>query len=88
MREIAAGAHSGDGGGGLRAQCGALPDLHVFSRLSELDEACAADLAMRRARQETLAREIGELARRLAAPLEGEPDRESARRGSVRRGSA
>jgi hypothetical protein len=76
------------GAGDYGRNAESLPDLHVFSRLSELDEACAADLAMRRARQETLAREIGELARRLAAPLEGGPDRESVRRGSVRRGSA
>jgi len=48
-----------------------LPELHVFSRLSELDAAYAAELARRRARQETLEREIGELAKRLAAPLEG-----------------
>ena len=48
-----------------------LPELHVFSKLSELDAAYAAELARRRARQETLEREIGELAKRLAAPLEG-----------------
>ena len=48
-----------------------LPELHVFSRLSELVAAYAAELARRRARQETLEREIGELAKRLAAPLEG-----------------
>lgn len=48
-----------------------LPELHVFSRLSELDAAYAAELARRRARQETLEREINELAKRLAAPLEG-----------------
>lgn len=48
-----------------------LPELHVFSRLSELDAAYAAELARRRARQETLEREISELAKRLAAPLEG-----------------
>lgn len=48
-----------------------LPELHVFSRLSELDAAYAAELARRRARQETLEREIGELAKRLAAPLDG-----------------
>lgn len=48
-----------------------LPELHVFSRLSELDAAYAAELARRRARQETLEREIDELAKRLVAPLEG-----------------
>ncbi|MEQ8267115.1 MAG: hypothetical protein RH982_07955 [Parvibaculum sp.] len=48
-----------------------LPELHVFSRLSELDAAYAADLAKRRARQETLEREIQELAKRLSTPLEG-----------------
>lgn len=48
-----------------------LPELHVFSRLSELDAAYAAELARRRARQETLEREIAELAKRLAAPLDG-----------------
>ena len=47
-----------------------LPELHVFSRLSELDAAYAAELARRRARQETLEREIAELAKRLSAPLE------------------
>lgn len=48
-----------------------LPELHVFSRLSELDAAYASELARRRARQETLEREIIELAKRLASPLEG-----------------
>ena len=48
-----------------------MPELHVFSRLSELYAAYAAELARRRARQETLEREISELAKRLAAPLEG-----------------
>lgn len=48
-----------------------LPELHVFSRLSELDAAYAAELARRRARQETLEREINEMAKQLAAPLEG-----------------
>ncbi|MBX3491788.1 MAG: hypothetical protein KF899_02430 [Parvibaculum sp.] len=47
-----------------------LPELHVFSRLSELDAAYAAELARRRARQETLEREVVELAKRLSAPLE------------------
>ncbi|MFN4354233.1 hypothetical protein [Parvibaculum sp.] len=47
------------------------PELHVFSRLSELDAAYAAELARRRARQETLEREIAGLAKHLAAPLEG-----------------
>ena len=46
-----------------------LPDIHVFSRLSELDEAYAEELARARARQETLTREIAGLAERLAAPL-------------------
>jgi hypothetical protein len=46
-----------------------LPELHVFSRLSELDAAYAAELARRRARQETLEREVLALAKRLAAPL-------------------
>lgn len=49
-----------------------LPEIHIFSRLSELDAAYAADLAKRRARQETLEREIAMLAKHLAAPLEGE----------------
>lgn len=48
-----------------------LPDLHIFSTLSELDEAYSENLARRRARQETIEREIAELAKRLAAPLEG-----------------
>ena len=48
-----------------------LPDLHVFSRLSEMDEACAEELAGSRARQETIEREVSELAKRLMAPLEG-----------------
>lgn len=48
-----------------------LPDLHVFSRLSELDEAYADELARARARQETIEREVAELAKRLMAPLEG-----------------
>ena len=47
-----------------------LPDLHVFSALSELDEAYAEELARARARQETLEREVAELAKRLAAPLD------------------
>lgn len=47
-----------------------LPDIHIFSRLSELDEAYAGELAVARARAETLTREIGELAKQLAAPLE------------------
>ena len=54
-----------------------LPELHVFSRLSELDADYAAELAGRRARQETLEREIMEIAKRLAAPLhEAEPQRD------------
>lgn len=48
-----------------------LPDLHVFSRLSEMDEAYAEELAGARARQETIEREVAELAKRLMAPLEG-----------------
>jgi len=48
-----------------------LPDLHVFSRLSELDADYAAELASRRARQETLEREILETGKHLAAPLHG-----------------
>lgn len=48
-----------------------LPDLHVFSRLSEMDEAYAKELAEARARQETIEREVAELAKRLMAPLEG-----------------
>jgi hypothetical protein len=48
-----------------------LPDLHVFSRLSEMDEAYAEELAVARARQETITREVAELAKRLMAPLEG-----------------
>ena len=47
-----------------------LPELHIFSRLSELDAEYAAELASRRARQETLEREITELAVRLSSPLE------------------
>lgn len=48
-----------------------LPDLHVFSRLSEMDEAYAEELASARARQATIEREVSELAKRLIAPLEG-----------------
>lgn len=48
-----------------------LPDLHVFSRLSEMDEAYAKELAVARARQETIERDVAELAKRLMAPLEG-----------------
>lgn len=48
-----------------------LPDLHVFSRLSEMDEAYAEELARARARQETIVREVSELAKRLMEPLEG-----------------
>jgi hypothetical protein len=48
-----------------------LPDLHVFSRLSELDEAYAEELARARARQETIERDVAALAKRLMAPLEG-----------------
>ncbi|MBA4210506.1 MAG: hypothetical protein C0454_13345 [Parvibaculum sp.] len=58
-----------------------LPELHVFSRLSELDAAYAAELARRRARQETLEREIAELAKRLAAPLEGVSEEAPKKRG-------
>jgi hypothetical protein len=56
-----------------------LPDLHIFSKLSELDADYAAELANRRARQETLEREIAELAKRLASPLhsvDAEPHRD------------
>ena len=42
-----------------------LPELHVFSRLSELDAAYAAELARRRARQETLEREIADNRQRV-----------------------
>lgn len=48
-----------------------LPDLHVFSRLSEMDEDCARELAEARARQETIERDVAELAKRLATPLPG-----------------
>ena len=58
-----------------------LPDLHVFSRLSELDEAYAEELARARARQETIEREVGELAKRLMAPLESAPALQSETRG-------
>jgi hypothetical protein len=58
-----------------------LPDLHVFSRLSELDEAYARELAEARARQETIGREAAELAKRLAAPLESAPSLQSETRG-------
>ncbi|MFN4230785.1 hypothetical protein [Parvibaculum sp.] len=58
-----------------------LPELHVFSRLSELDAAYAAELARRRARQETLEREVVELAKQLAAPLEGAVSEEPKKRG-------
>ena len=58
-----------------------LPELHVFSRLSELDAAYAAELARRRARQETLEREIAELAKRLAAPLDGVNDEAPKKKG-------
>lgn len=50
-----------------------LPELHVFSRLSELDEAYAEELARARARQETIEREVAELAKHLMAPLESAP---------------
>lgn len=62
-----------------------LPELHVFSRLSELDAAYAAELARKRARQETLEREIVELARRLATPLEGAGEDAPKRKGLFRR---
>lgn len=58
-----------------------LPELHVFSRLSELDAAYASELARRRARQETLEREILELAKRLASPLEGAATEAPKRKG-------
>lgn len=58
-----------------------LPELHVFSRLSELDAAYAAELARRRARQETLEREIAELAKRLAAPLDGVSEEAQKKKG-------
>jgi hypothetical protein len=58
-----------------------LPELHVFSRLSELDAAYAAELARRRARQETLEREISELAKRVAAPLEGVKEEKPRKKG-------
>ncbi|ABS63245.1 hypothetical protein Plav_1626 [Parvibaculum lavamentivorans DS-1] len=58
-----------------------LPELHIFSRLSELDAAYASELARRRARQETLEREILELAKRLAAPLEGAATEAPKRKG-------
>jgi hypothetical protein len=58
-----------------------LPELHVFSRLSELDAAYAAELARRRARQETLEREINELAKRMAAPLEGAKEEAPKKKG-------
>lgn len=48
-----------------------LPDIHLFSRLSEIDEAYADELARARARAETLRREVAGLAERLAAPLPG-----------------
>lgn len=51
-----------------------LPDLHVFSRLSEIDEAYAKKLAEARARQETIEREVRDIAKRLIAPLEGTED--------------
>ena len=71
-------ASGGSGTGGHSARdygraAEPLPDLHVFSRLSELDEAYAEELARARARQETLEREIAELSKRLMAPLEGQP---------------
>lgn len=46
-----------------------LPDIHVFSKLTELDTAYAEEMGRRRAQLETLARDIAELAERLAAPL-------------------
>lgn len=58
-----------------------LPELHVFSRLSELDEAYAEELARARARQETIEREVAQLAKRLMAPLESAaPAQSEARR--------
>ncbi|MBI1260567.1 MAG: hypothetical protein GC184_02465 [Rhizobiales bacterium] len=62
-----------------------LPELHVFSRLSELDGAYASDLAKRRARQETLEREIVEIAKRLTAPLDG-PIPDATAKAKKRRG--
>ncbi|MEQ9195355.1 MAG: hypothetical protein RIE84_01235 [Parvibaculum sp.] len=64
-----------------------LPELHVFSRLSELDAAYAAELARRRARQETLEREISELAKRVAAPLEGAREEKPKKKGFFSRGT-
>lgn len=64
-----------------------LPELHVFSRLSELDAAYAAELARRRARQETLEREITELAKRMAAPLEGAKEEKPRKKGFFSRGA-
>lgn len=58
-----------------------LPDLHVFSRLSELDEAYAEEMANARARQETIEREVAELAKRLMAPLESAPVLQGEARG-------
>jgi hypothetical protein len=53
----------------------------VFSRLSDLDEAYADELANARARQETIEREVAELAKRLMAPLESAPDLQTETRG-------
>jgi len=64
-----------------------LPELHVFSRLSELDAAYAAELARRRARQETLEREVVELAKRLSAPLESAAAEAPKRKGFFSRGA-
>ena len=66
-----------------------LPELHVFSRLSELDEAYAEELARARARQETIEREVAQLAKRLMAPLESaEPQKSETRRRWFARASS
>ena len=66
-----------------------LPELYVYSHLSALDAEYADVLAVKRARQETLEREIMELAKRLVAPLHGiEPEPQSQRdlRATSKRG--
>ena len=49
-----------------------LPDIYLFSTLTERDAAYADDLSRRRARLETLARDVAELGARLAADVPGD----------------
>ncbi len=64
-----------------------LPELHVFSRLSELAAAYAPELARRRARQEPLQRELSALSTRLAQPLAGARGEKPTQTGTFQRGT-